>query len=78
MQHLIVDLKEHAFQYRDVAIIESGSWALSSGKKISELLSSMKDIREIAPIFSFKSSIKESDLASLKEIAKKVAESVNK
>ena len=38
----------------------------------------MKDIREIAPIFSFKSSIKESDLASLKEIAKKVAESVNK
>lgn len=78
MQHLIVDLKEHAFQNRDVAIIESGSWALSSGKKISELLSSMKDIREIAPIFSFKSSIKESDLASLKEIAKKVAESVNK
>ncbi len=76
MQQLLIDLKEHAWQNRDTAVVESGSWALSAGRKISELLSSMKDIRLVAPIASFKSSLKDSDLASLEEIADKIAESI--
>lgn len=75
MESLLLELKAHAFQNKDVAVVESGTWALSSGKKMSELLGAMKSIRMLAPVFSFKSSLKESDLPLLEELADKVSES---
>ena len=76
IEMLVSELKAHAFQNRDIAVIENGTWALSAGKKISEAFSAMKDIRLIAPVLSVKSSLKEDQLGALGEIADKLAESV--
>ena len=77
MEMLLIELKAHAFQNRDAAIIENGSWALSAGKKISEMLSSMKDIRVIAPVLSIKSSLKSEQMGEIEAMACALAESVN-
>ena len=76
MEMLLIELKAHAFQNRDAAVIENGSWALSAGKKISEMLSSMKDVRVIAPVLSIKSSLKEEQIPLVEEMAEALARSV--
>lgn len=76
MEALLLELKAHSFQNRDVAVIENGTWALSAGKKMTELLSQMKNIRIIADNLSIKSSLKECQLDQLEAIASAVADSV--
>lgn len=44
MESLLLDLKAHAFQNRKVAVVECGTWALMSGKKMCEILRSMKAV----------------------------------
>lgn len=77
MRELLEDLKEHLYQNRDVAIIDNGSWALQAGKKMEEILSSMKDIRIINKTISIKSSLKEEQLSELDALADKIVDSVN-
>ncbi len=76
MEMLLIELKAHAFQNRDAVVIENGSWALSAGRKMTEMLSSMKDIRIIAPLLSIKSSLKVEQLEDMEKIASALAESV--
>lgn len=76
MEALLLELKAHSFQNRDVAVIENGTWALSAGKKMTELLSLMKNIRIIADNLSIKSSLKECQIDQLEAIASAVADSV--
>ena len=76
MEMLLIELKAHAFQNRDAAVIENGSWALSAGRKISEMLSSMKDVRVIAPVLSIKSSLKEEQMPLVEEMAEARARSI--
>ena len=76
MEMLLIELKAHAFQNRDAVVIENGSWALSAGRKMTEMLSSMKDIRIIAPLLSIKSSLKAEQLEDMEKIASALAESV--
>lgn len=76
MEMLLTELKAHAFQNRDVAVIENGTWALSAGKKMSEMLSSMKDIRIIAPVFSVKSSLKEEQMGEVESLAEALCKSI--
>ena len=77
MSMLITELKEHAFQNRDVAVVENGTWALSAGKKITEALEGMKNMRFLVPTISVKSSLKADQEGLLEELAAKAAESVN-
>ena len=76
MEALLLELKAHSFQNRDVAVIENGTWALSAGKKMTELLSQMKNIRIIADNLSIRSSLKECQIDQLEAIASAVADSV--
>ena len=78
METLLLDLKAHAFQNRDVAVIENGTWALSAGKKMTELLSAMKNIRIIEPQLSIKSSLKDDQRELLGSLASALSESVTK
>ena len=77
MSMLITELKEHAFQNRDVAVVENGTWALSAGKKLTEALEGMKNMRFLVPTISVKSSLKADQEWLLEELAAKAAESVN-
>ena len=45
MENLLLDLKAHLWQKRDIALVECGTWSPQSGKLMKEILSSMKDIR---------------------------------
>ncbi len=76
IEMLVSELKAHAFQNRDVAVVENGSWALSAGKKITEALMSMKDIRVLSPVISIKSSLKEEQVPLLEALADRISESV--
>ena len=78
MEMLLIELKAHNFQNRDVAVIENGTWALSSGKKMTELLSAMKNIRILEPSVSIKSSVKDGEREQLAVLADALAASVNK
>ena len=60
MEHLLMDLKAHQWQNRQVAIIECGTWALASGKKMREYLEGMKNITIVNDTVSIKSSAKDS------------------
>ena len=44
METLLSELKAHNFQNRKVAVIENGTWAISAGKQMKEILSSMKNM----------------------------------
>jgi len=57
MENLLHDLVAHGLKGRKIALIESGSWALSAGKGMVEILSPMKDTEFIYDGLSFKSSL---------------------
>ena len=77
MEHLISDLKAHNLQSRTVAIIENGSWAPVSGKKMSELFASMKNIRLLEESISIKSRVKEDQREKLVALAELIAKSID-
>lgn len=76
MEHFLIELKEHALHSRTVAVIENGTWAPQSGKKIRAMLGEMKDMTILDETVSIKSSPKESQRESMYALAKAVADSV--
>jgi flavorubredoxin len=66
----LLDLKAHNLTNRTVALIENGSWAISSGKKMREILEQMKGLTILEPTLSFKSSPKAVDVEALDQLAK--------
>ncbi len=73
MENLVHDIVNHNLQGRKVAVIENGSWAVTSGKLIRELLSKLKNTEFIAENITVKSSLKEEQLASLEALADVIA-----
>lgn len=70
METLLLDLKNHNLTNRTVALIENGSWAASSGRKMREILDQMKGLNILEPTLSFKSSPKDADIEALDQLAK--------
>ena len=56
METLLSELKAHNFQNRKVAVIENGTWAISAGKQMKEILSSMKNMEIYDNTLTVKSS----------------------
>lgn len=57
MENLLHDLAAHALQGRKIALVESGSWAVSAGKGMREILSTLKDTEFLSDGLSFKSAL---------------------
>ncbi|GHU85685.1 hypothetical protein FACS1894153_1350 [Bacteroidia bacterium] len=55
MENVLLDLKYHNFQNRTIGIIENGSWAPTSGKLMTELLTTMKNMNICEPLISLRS-----------------------
>ena len=72
MEQFLNHLKSRNYQKRKVGIIENGSWAPSSGKKIKEILEKMKDIEIVEPIITIKSRLKEDDISKLESLADEI------
>ncbi|HPF87938.1 MAG TPA: FprA family A-type flavoprotein [Candidatus Limiplasma sp.] len=73
ISHYLQTMKEHNVQNRRVAIIESGSWAIQSGKLIKAHLESMKDMTLVDPVLTVLSAIKEEQCGTLDALAQAIA-----
>lgn len=68
METLLTELKAHNFQNRKVAVIENGTWAISAGKQMKEILSQMKNMEIYENTMTVKSSMAEAQLEELDHI----------
>lgn len=65
METLLSELKAHNFQNRKVAVIENGTWAISAGKQMKEILSFMKNMEIYDNTLTVKSSLKRDQMEEL-------------
>ena len=69
MEDFLNHLRAKNFQKRKVAHIQNGSWAPSAGKVMKSIVAQMKDITEIEPMVTIKSTLKPETLAELETLA---------
>lgn len=69
MQDFLYHLQSKAYQKRRVGIIENGSWAPSAGRTMRAILDTMKDLEIVEPMVTIRSSMKESDMDALNQLA---------
>ena len=72
MEHFLRHLAERNYQNRKVAIIENGSWAPSSGKKMKEILQEMKDVDIIGETITIKSTMNNNNIAQMEKLADEI------
>ena len=72
VSHYLQTIKEHNVQNRLVGIIESGSWAIASGKLIRAHLETMKNMRIAEPVISVLSAIKPEQCGELDTLCKAI------
>ena len=76
MENLLHDLAHHALKNRTVALIQNGSWAPTSGKLMTQILESMKDMTLLEAPFTLKSALAPGQEADLDALAQALAASV--
>ena len=76
MENLLNDLTAHNIQNRKVAIIENGSWAITAGNQIAEIISKWKNTEMIGNKVTLKSSSKLSQREELEELAKEIVKTL--
>lgn len=72
MEEFLHHLKAKNYQKRTVGIIENGSWAPSAAKTMKGILEGMKNITLTEPVVTIKSTMKDSDIPKMEELAKAV------
>lgn len=77
MDIFLDDLIKHSLQNRKAALIENGSWAPTAGMQMKDKLSKCKNIELLGDVITIKSALKENQLADLKALADKIAESID-
>ncbi len=78
MENLLHDIVAHNLQNRKVAIIENGSWAPTSGKLMTDLVSQLKNTEIIGNKLTLKSTVKENQMEEIENLAKAIVETLNK
>ena len=73
MESLLRELVAHNLQNRVVAVMESGSWAVLSGKQMKELLGSLKNTVLLEESVSMKSSVKQEQLEEIERLVNALA-----
>ena len=69
MEDFLNHLRSKNFQKRKVAYIQNGSWAPSAGKVMQSLISQMKNITEIEPMVTVRSTVKPETIAQMEALA---------
>lgn len=69
MDTFIHHLMAKNYQNRTVGIIENGSWAPVAGRKMCEMMQSLKDITVLQPIVTVESTVKYSTMEQLNALA---------
>ncbi len=77
MDDFLRDLAAHNIQNRTVAIVENGTWGITAGKQMKEIIAGCRNMTILEPVISIKSALKEEQQAQLEALAAQIAESVN-
>lgn len=64
-----MDMKAHNVQNRTVALMENGTWGITAGKKMAEIISGMKNMTILDDMVTIKSSVKEDQLVDIAALA---------
>ena len=72
MHDYISRLVEHNFQNRTVGLIENGSWAPCAARGMKGILEGMKEVNVCENVVSIKSTMKDTDVAKMEELAKEI------
>lgn len=76
MEHLLMDMKSHNVQNRTVALMENGTWGITAGKKMAEIISQMKNMTILDDMITIKSSVKEDQLAEISAMAEAIVKTL--
>lgn len=68
MNDFLYHLSAKQYQKRTVGLIENGSWGPMAAKKMKEQLEGMKDITVLEPIITIKSTIKDENIETMKQL----------
>ena len=74
MENLLHDIAAHNLQNRKVALIENGSWAPTSGKVMTDLLSGLKGLEFIGDKITLKSALAAGQMEQLEALAQAIAD----
>ncbi len=77
MDTVLRDMKNHGLQNRQVAVLENGSWAPSSGKQMIKILESMPNMEIISPMITLLSAVKDKELVQIEEMAETIYQSLD-
>ena len=73
MEKLLLELRSHGLKNRTVALMENGTWAPVSGRKMQELLSGMA-VTVLDQKITLSSTLKQGQLAEIRTLAKTIAD----
>lgn len=74
MERVLTILSHKAFKNRTIGMIQNGSWAPSAAKTMKSILESCQNLTYVEPVVTIKTSLKESDLPAMEELADHVIE----
>lgn len=75
MEKLLLELRSHGLKNRTVALIENGTWAPVSGRKMQEILSGMA-VTVLDQRLTLSSTLKQGQLAEIRTLAKTIAQQI--
>lgn len=76
METFLLDLKAHALKNRTFAIIENGTWAPVSGRKMRAILDDMKANTVLEQVITLKSSLKQEQMNDVQNMADAIIETL--
>ena len=76
MHNLLHDMQQLNVQNRTIGIIDNGTWAITAGKQMRDMLAQMKNMTILEPTVSVKSSLKEETMLKLEELKQAIINSL--
>ena len=73
MQDFLHHLQSKGYQNRTVGIIENGSWGPTAGRTMKAILEPMKNVTIVEPMVTIRSTMKETDLPAMEQLADAIA-----
>ena len=73
MEELLHDIAAHALPNRRYALLESGSWSVTSGREMKKILEPLKGWSEVSAPITVKSALREDQLAAIDALADALA-----
>ena len=72
MEDFLSHLKAKNYQKRTVALVENGTWAPMSGKKMREIMEGMKEIKVLDNVVTIRSTVKDDTIGALNVLADEI------